>query len=96
MLLHVAGASEQGFSTISVIFCDADVLVFLIYFTAHLPQKLYMQSGTFKEPNYAAIQNIQIAEDMGSDLLGFHAATGCDTTRYKLSGFGKKSAWKIF
>ena len=80
-----------------VISRDTDVLLLLVHFMPTKPVEVWMISGTPKSrkcyPVHEASQ--RLPQSVKTNLLSFHALTGCDTTS-AFHGYGKKSCWKTF
>ena len=77
---------------------DTDVLVLMIAHVSKMnASQLWMRAGTANRRRYMSINvlNRKIPVGAASQLLAFHALTGCDTTSY-FSGHIKRTAYKVF
>ena len=95
MVLH---AVHSQHNTVVVSSKDTDVLVLLLSHFQHIHcEHLWMLTGTAKKPRYIQIGAVfnNLPTDSATNLLPFHALTGCDTTSY-FANHTKKSAWKTF
>ena len=98
MILHLADAVNEGFTTIQLRTIDTDVVVLAVAAAAKIGvQELWVAFGTGK--NFRYIPAHKIAASLGPDkslaLPIFHAYTGCDTvsffsTKGKLGGLNMK------
>lgn len=95
IILHAKDACNKGFQRTIVVCQDTDVLVLLTSCVKDLSKEVWMKTGKAKQPNYIAIHDIQLNDDIRNNLLAFHAISGCDTTS-QFAGIGKKKAWKVF
>ena len=95
LMLH---AVHSQFNTVVVSSRDTDVLVILV---ANFPrvqcERLWMLSGTAKKRKYTPIDAVfqNLPRDSATNLLPFHALTGCDTTSY-FANHTNRSSWKVF
>ena len=95
MVLH---AVHSQHNTVVVSSKDTGVLVLLLSHFQHIHcEHLWMLTGTAKKPRYIQIGAVfnNLPTDSATNLLPFHALTGCDTTSY-FANHTKKSAWKTF
>ena len=77
---------------------DTDVLLLLLFHMDKITcYELWMNVGTSNKPKYIPVKKIyeSLPKEWVKNILAFHALTGCDTTSF-ISGFSKKSWWKIF
>ena len=97
MIVHCMHAN---FNSVVVLSRDTDVLVLLV---AHVNEmacvKLWMKAGTSVKPKYIPVHTIcetlaPSQEDL-TNIIPFHAITGCDTVSH-IAGHRKKTAWKKF
>ena len=79
LILHAQDACLEGFTRTTVICRDTDVLVLLLNFRGELSEEIVMQTGTYSEPKYVAVHELDVAEELINGILGFHAISGCDT-----------------
>ena len=97
LIIHVCEEVEEGYERVLVISRDTDVLLILVHVMPTKPVEVWMISGTAKNrkcyPVHEASQ--RLTESVKTNLLSFHALTGCDTTS-AFHSYGKKSCWKTF
>ena len=97
LILHLCKAVDGGYERVLVICRDTDILLLLVHFMPTKPVEVWMISGTAKSrkcyPVHEASQ--RLTQSVKTNLLSFHALTGCDTTS-AFHGYGKKSCWKTF
>ena len=76
---------------------DTDVLLLLMYIFGKQDLEVWMVSGTKKKMKCYPIHTMtkNLPEELLSNIIGFHALTGCDTVS-SFSGLGKKTCWKVF
>ncbi len=95
LMLH---AVHSQFNTVVVSSGDTDVLVLLVSnFPLAQCERLWMLSGTAKKRQYIPIDAVfnNLPRDSATNLLPFHALTGCDTTSY-FANHTKRFSWKVF
>ena len=97
MMLHLADAVKQGYTTVAIRTVDTDVVVLAVAAVQQLHNnitELWIKFGTGKNFRYLPIH--EIAQVLGPErnvaLLMFHAFKGCDTVSF-FWGKGKKTAW---
>ncbi len=98
MLLHIKDAAQHGYERVIVHCRDTDVISLLVSFYAELQvPEIWVSAGTQQKRRYIPIQEIHngLEPNVRSNLLAFHAVTGCDTTS-QFAGHGKRTAWKTF
>ena len=96
LLLHAKCASENA-ARIVIQSPDTDVLVICTsHFHSLLCEELWFQTGVRDQLRFVPVHKVsqELAEQMYSALLGFHALTGCDSTS-SLVGIGKKTGWDV-
>ena len=97
LILHLWEEVEEGYERVLVISRDTDVLLLLVHVMTTKPVEVWMISGTAKNrkcyPVHEASQ--RLTQSVKTNLLSFHALTGCDTTS-AFHSYGKKSCWKTF
>lgn len=95
LVLHVV---QSQFNTVVVSSRDTDVLMLLVSnFPRVQCERLWMLSGTAKKRRYIPIDAVfsNLPRDSATNLLPFHALTGCDTTPY-IANHTKRTAWEVF
>ena len=91
--LHLFSAVRSGARNLLVRTVDSDVIVILVGLFSHFHQdtNIWVAFGTGKFFRYY-LHQCHLPSSRSSEILFFHAFTGCDTTSQFL-GKGKKSAW---
>ena len=95
-ILHAADAVVQGKRRVSVRTVDADVVVLAATFFSQMkPDEMWIQFSTGKNFRFIPIHEIvsSLTPKICSNLLAFHAFTGCDTVS-SFGGRGKKQPGK--
>lgn len=95
LILHAVNSSAKK---LFVLCRDTDVLLLLIYHFEKIKcNELWMIAGTSHSRKYIPIHTIyqKLAAPLRSNLLAFHAVTGCDVTSF-FSGVTKKRAWNTY
>ena len=95
MILHTKSACKEGYERVVVSSRDNDVLVLLTYFAGQLSQEIWLRTGTRQQRCFVAVHNIKLTPCIQSNILAYHALTGCDTVSQP-SGHGKKRTWQVF
>ena len=96
MILHLADAVNEGFSSILLCTVDSDIVILAVAAASKLDvQELWVAFGTGK--NFRYIPAHEIASSLGPDksqaLPVFHAYMGYDTVS-SFNTRGKKTAWE--
>ena len=98
LILHLCEAVDELYERVLVIGRDTDALLLLVHFMPTKPVEVWMISATAKSrkcyPVHEASQRLT-TQSVKTNLLSFHALTGCDTTS-AFHGCGRKSCWKTF
>ena len=98
LILHAQDAVERSQYKKLIFICrDTDVLLLLMYIFGKQDLEVWMVSGTKKKMKCYPIHTMtnNLPEELLSNIIGFHALTGCDTVS-SFSGLGKKTCWKVF
>ena len=97
LIIHLCEEVEEGYERVLVISRDTDVLLLLVHVMPTKPVEVWMISGTAKNRKcYPVHESSQrLTQSVKTNLLSFHALTGCDTTS-AFHSYGKKSCWKTF
>ena len=95
MILHAEHAIDQGIPRIIVASSDTDVMILLLHFIAPIAEETWMAAKKEKKmyPLHEIVKGIPPI--VLSNLPGFHALTGCDTTS-SFRKFGKKTCWATY
>ena len=97
IILHGLEANKRDYDHIMV-FCRAtDVLLLLLHFFGGTDHIVWVINCTARERRCYPVHTIykNLPQDVQTNILGFHALTGSQTTS-SFAGFGKKSCWKMF
>ena len=95
MVLHAVHSTA---SNVVVMVRDTDVVLLLAHHFAKMKcSQLWVMGGTAKDRTYIPVHEISrtLSLEQVTNLLAFHAVTGCDSTS-KLASITKVSAWKAF
>ena len=97
LILHLCEAVDELYERVLVISGDTDVLLLLVHFMPTKPVEVWMISATAKRRKCDSVHEASqgLKRSVKTNLLSFHALTGCDTTS-AFHGYGKKSCWKTF
>ena len=100
IVLHaIHCAKESTCSSVVVLASDTDVLLLLVSFFSEINIQLWMVAGTSAKPKnipiHAVVEKTFTSPEMCTNLLAFHALTGCDTTSF-FFGISKKTGFKVY
>ena len=100
MILHAAGAVQEGYQKIVIRTVDTDVLVLAVTLADMLQEQqveVWVAMGTGSHLRYIAAHEISssLGPELSKSLPVFHAFTGCDTVSC-FAGRGKKTAVTIW
>ena len=95
LILHLGEALDEGYER-ALVSRDTDVLLLLVHFTPTKPVEVWMISGTAKNRKCYPVREAsqRLAQSLETNLLSFHALTGCDTTSVWINEEGcLKAVW---
>ena len=92
---HAINAVQISHERVMIVSPDTDALVLFCHFISNLCSEVWMQMKTANQHMFLPILKIKLDMNTRTNLLAFHAVTGCDTIG-RFSGIGKKTAWKVF
>ena len=95
IFLHAINAVQIGCGRLMIVSPDTDALVLLCHFISNLCCEVWMQMKTTNQHMCLPIHKIKLDRNTRTNLLTFHAVTGCDTVD-RFSGIRKITAWKVF
>lgn len=98
LIFHACEAVSNNFNRLLLLCRDTDVFLLLIHFLGQSQDiETWMLCGTARQRKCYPIHTIaqQLPQVVISNILGFHALTGCDTTS-SFTSFGKRKCWKVF
>ena len=90
IFLHAKDALACGYQRMVISSRDTDVLVLALAHRSELFPKIWIHSGTSKQPKYIPVHLFNLAPSVIDNIIAFHAVTGCDVTS-QFSGKGKRT-----
>ncbi|MES9881053.1 MAG: hypothetical protein ABW185_09250 [Sedimenticola sp.] len=96
LLLHAKHAADAGYSSVTIVADDTDIMVLALAFVNIINCKIYMRCGSKTRTRLIIIDKMAAALGHGvcDSLLGLHVFTGCDTVS-AFSGQGKLKGLKL-
>ena len=96
LLLHVNHAANSGYTSVTVIADDTDVMILCLAFVHQIYCDIYIGCGNKNRTKLLSINKIAstLGKEVCESLLGYHAYTGCDTVS-AFSGQGKLKGLKL-